>query len=188
MGYNLTAQWTKDSNHHSPDVLSGTHSEDTIAEHDAQLNPEVTISEIRALSSTDGNIPTRLQDLCNKAAQDSQYQQLHSIILNGFPAHHHQLPETCKQFWAIKEHLSIDDVLIVYGCWLLIPKTMRPQVISDLHEAHQGIVRTKQWACLTVYCPGIDNDIENIITACQLCQDHLPSNPKEPIVSKPKPL
>ena len=25
-------------------------------------------------------------------------------------------------------------------------------------------------------------------TACQLCQDHLPSNPKEPIVSKPKPL
>ena len=193
MGYNLTAQWTKGSNHHAADALSrhptkDPHSEDTIAEHDTQLNPEVTISEIRALSSTDANIPTRLQDLRVKAAQDSQYQELHSIILNGFPAHRHQLPETCKQFWASKEQLNIDDSLIVHGCRLLIPKTMRPQVIADLHEAHQGIIRTKQRARLTVYWPGINNDIENVITACQLCQDHLPSNPKEPIVSKPKPL
>ena len=127
---------------------------------------------------------TWLQDLRDKTAQDSQYQELHSIILNGFPAH--QLLETCKQFWAIKEHLSIDDGLIVYGCQLLIPKTMCPQVIAELHEAHQGIVCTKQWAYLTVYWLDIDNDIENVITACQLCQDHLPSNPKEPIVSKPK--
>ena len=65
---------------------------------------------------------------------------------------------------------------------------MRPQIIADLHEAHQGMVCTKQRARLTVYRPGIDNDIENVITACQLCQDHLPSNPKEPIASKPKPL
>ena len=41
---------------------------------------------------------------------------------------------------------------------------------------------------LTVYWPGIDNDIDNIITSCQLCQDHLPSNPKEPIISKPRPM
>ena len=99
-----------------------------------------TISEIWALSSTDANIPTRLQNLRDKAAQDSQYQELYSIILNGFPAHCHQLLETYKQFWAIKEHLSIHDGLIVYGCQLLIPKTMHPQVIADLHEAHQGMV------------------------------------------------
>ena len=188
MGYNFTAQWTKGSNHQALDALSrhptkDPHSEDMIAEHDEQLNPEVTISEIRALSSTGSILPTRLQDLHDNAAEDPAYQDLHTIILNGFPAHRHQLPESCKQFWAIKEHLSIDDGLIVYGSQLLIPRTMRPKVLADLHEAHQGIVRTKQWARLTVYWPGIDNDIENIITACQLCQDHLPSNPREPIVA-----
>ena len=193
MGFNFTTQWTKGSDNHAPDALSrhpttDPNREDTIAEHDAQLNPEVPISEIRALSSMDSVIPTRLQDLHDKAAQDSQYQELHSIILNGFPAHRHQLPETCKLFWAVKEHLSIDDGLIVHGCRLLIPRAMRPQVLADLHEAHQGIVHTKQRARLTVYWPSIDNDIDNVITACQLCQDHLPSNPKEPIVSKRKPL
>jgi len=60
-------------------------------------------------------------------------------------------------------------------------------VLADLHEVHQGTVCTKQRARLTVYWPGINNDIDNIIAACQLCQDHLPSNPKEPIVSKPRP-
>lgn len=121
-----------------------------------------------------------------KAAQDPQYQELHSIIRNGFPAHRRQLPETCKPFWAVKEHLSIDDCLIVYECWLLIPRAKRPQVLADLQKSHQRTVRTKQRAHLTVYWPGIDNDIDNVIIACQLWKDHLPSNPKEPIVSKPK--
>ena len=30
---------------------------------------------------------------------------------------------------------------------------------NQLHEAHQGMVRTKQRAHLTIYWPGLDNDI-----------------------------
>ena len=48
-------------------------------------------------------------------------------------------------------------------------------------------MRTKQRARLTVYWPGIDNDIENMVIACAMCQDHLPSNPKETIQQKPTP-
>ena len=64
---------------------------------------------------------------------------------------------------------------------------MCSQVLSQLHDSHQGLVRTKQRARLSVYWPGIDNDIDNTILACQQCQDHLPSNPKEPIIQKPRP-
>jgi len=161
--------------------------EDTMAETDSQLCPEITISEIWAVSCMGSTLPTHLQGLKDEAAQDKAYQELYSTILNGFSAYCHQLPETCKQFRAIKEHLSIDHGLIVCGCRLLIPRVMWHQVLADLYEAHQDIVYTKQRACLTVYWPWINNDIENIITTCQLCQDHLSSNPKEPIVPK-KPL
>ena len=64
---------------------------------------------------------------------------------------------------------------------------MRKQVLSDLHDSHQGAVRTRQRARLTIYWPGIDNDIENIVLSCKQCQDHLPSNHKEPICLKPTP-
>ena len=57
-----------------------------------------------------------------------------------------------------------------------------------LHESHQGSVRIKQRARLVVYWPGIDNDIDNVILACKQCQDFLPANCKEPIISKPSPV
>ena len=59
---------------------------------------------------------------------------------------------------------------------------------GTIHESHQGSVRTKQRARLTVYWPGMDNAIDNVIFNCQKCQDHLPSNAKEPIIQKPRPL
>ena len=49
-------------------------------------------------------------------------------------------------------------------------------------------MRTKQRACLSIYWPGIDNDIDNIILACQTCHDGLPSNAKEPLIQKPQPV
>jgi len=65
---------------------------------------------------------------------------------------------------------------------------MRHQVLKNLHEAHQEALRTKQRARLTIYWPGIDNDIDNIILNCQQCQGHLTSNVKEPIIQKSQPL
>ena len=129
-----------------------------------------------------------MQELREQAAKDPEYQQLQTVILNGFPSHRQQLPEACRRFWNVREHLSVDDGSIVYGCRLLIPTIMRSQILSDLHDSHQGSVCTKQRARLTVYWPGIDNDIDNIILSCQLCQDHLPAHPKEPLIQKPKPL
>ena len=64
---------------------------------------------------------------------------------------------------------------------------MCKQVLDNLHEAHQGVLRTKQRARLTVYWPGIDNDIENLILTCQHCQDHLPSHTKESIITRSRP-
>ena len=64
---------------------------------------------------------------------------------------------------------------------------MRKETLRHLHDSHQGSIRTKERAHLTVYWPGMNNDIDNIILACQKCQDMLPSNNKEPLISKPKP-
>ena len=63
-----------------------------------------------------------------------------------------------------------------------------PPDITSLHESHQGTVRTRQQARLTVYWPGIDNDIDNVVLKCKQYQDHLPSNPREPIVSPSRPF
>ena len=192
MGYNFTAHWVKGSKNDAPDALSrhpiqDPEMTDALAELDIHDDPDMSIAEIRAISDQH-NESLRLQELRKHAEQDEQYQLLRSLILNGFPKHRKQLPESCRKYWNVHQHLTLDDDLIVYGCRLLIPSTMRKQVLANLHEAHQGTVRTKQRARLTVYWPGLDNDIDNLILTCQQCQDHLPSNTKEPIILKERPL
>ena len=118
----------------------------------------------------------RLQDLRRLVTQDKEYQHLKAIILRGFLNHRGELPDSCKQYWQVRHNLTIDDDLIVYGCRLLIPR-----------QAHQGMVRTKQRARLTIYWPGLDNDIDNMVSQCTQCQTHFPSHPKEPLISKPRP-
>ena len=65
---------------------------------------------------------------------------------------------------------------------------MHAKVLSHLHDAHQGSTCTKQRAHLTVYWPVMHHDVDQVILACKQYQDHLLSQPKEPIIMKPKPL
>jgi len=123
--------------------VSDPHSDDTLAEFDPHNEPALSITEPRAIT-TDIQDNLKLQDVQDHAANDLEYQQLRDIILQGFPDHRGQLPQSCRSYWNAREHLTIDDNLIVYGFCLLIPSAMRLKMLSHLHESHQGTVRTKQ--------------------------------------------
>jgi len=85
------------------------------------------------------------QELRDKATQDDTYQELHSTVLNGFPAHHHHRMSTAKRYWAVKEHLSVDDGLIAHSC------SPEPCLnISRFYESHQVIFRMNQQTRWTV--------------------------------------
>ena len=147
MAYNFTAKWIKGNINDGPDALSRNpvsdpHSDDALAEFDPHHEPAMSITELRAIK-IDIQDNLRLQDVRYHASQDPDYQQLYHIILNGFPDHRGQLPQACRPYWNVREHLTIDDHLIVYGCRLLIPQAMRHEILSRLHESHQGMVRTK---------------------------------------------
>ena len=90
--------------------------------------------------------------------KSTNWQLLQKAIIQGFPDHRHQLPEECRRYWNTRHQLTIDDGLIVYSCCLVIPTKMWQEVLHQLHESHQELVRTKQRAWLAVYWPGIDND------------------------------
>ena len=120
MGYKFKAWWTKGSSHSAPDTLSHNPvtnpcTKDSLAEYDTQQNPEISMAEIRAISaSSEPLVATSLQDLQEKAANDPEYQQLREIILKGFLDHRQQLPESCRRFWSVREHLSLVLNLFVH--------------------------------------------------------------------------
>ena len=117
---------------------------DLHAERDADNELEVTAAEIRAFSSGQGSV--RLEELHQHAELDGCYQPLRHYIMDGFPDHHAQLPDECRRYWNVRDRLSVDDGMIVYGCRLLIPAAMRREVLSSLHDSHQaGFHREGEW-------------------------------------------
>ena len=148
MGYNFTAEWRKGKLNNAPDALSRypvsvPSLQDMHAECDVRSNPEPSIAELR-VAANEGKENVHMKEVRRYAERDPVYQVVKKMVLKGFPAHRSQMPEECRRFWSVREHLTVDDDLIVYGCRLLIPLEMRHQTLAHLHESHQGVVRTKQ--------------------------------------------
>ncbi len=196
LAYNFVAKWQKGKENNAADALSrhpctqSAHRED-LAEFDVDIHGSLscvksaTLAEIRVLHGD--NLNLRLQELWEYATDDSVNQDLLRLIHDGFPAHKGDLPQHLKQFWGSRHHLSVDNGFIVYGCRLFIPTLFRSTILGRLHEAHQGVTRSKDRARLSIYWPGIDQAIESYIANCKFCQDSLPSHCREPIITKLRP-
>ncbi|XP_050533909.1 uncharacterized protein K02A2.6-like [Daktulosphaira vitifoliae] len=88
-----------------------------------------------------------------------------------------------KHYWKLRNEIYLENGLIYYGSRLVIPKVMRQYIIKKLHEPHFGISKTKARAKQLFYYPGINNEIENWISACPVCLKFSSSKTKEPLKS-----
>ncbi len=52
---------------------------------------------------------------------------------------------------------------------VLIPTSLRSQILDELHETHLGISKIKQLARHYVYWPGIDRVTERLVKGCESC-------------------
>ena len=53
---------------------------------------------------------------------------------------------------------------------MIVPKSLREEMKHLLHVGHLGIVKIKERARDTLYWPGINADLENIVNTCDTSQ------------------
>ncbi|XP_037520544.1 uncharacterized protein K02A2.6-like [Rhipicephalus sanguineus] len=80
------------------------------------------------------------------------------------------------------DELSVCDGILLKGPRNVIPSSLRPVVLTLLHEGHQGINRTKTLARELVWWPGISADIASLVSNCEQCASTR-VNLAEPLVS-----
>ena len=84
---------------------------------------------------------------------------LREVIESGMPESRNDLPSD----------LHTTDGIIVYKDRIVIPPTLRGEVLTALHAAHQGVSSMITKAEASVFWPGITSDINNIRNTCQAC-------------------
>ena len=64
---------------------------------------------------------------------------------------------------------------------MIIPKTLREDILRQLHLGHMGIESMRRLARETVFWPHITKDIEQLVKQCAACQEHQARQQKEPL-------
>ncbi|KAI5715463.1 hypothetical protein M8J77_016422 [Diaphorina citri] len=61
---------------------------------------------------------------------------------------------------------------------VVIPTSLRSQILAELHETHLGVTKMKQLSRRYVYWPNIDRDIERLVRSCEACAKIKTNPPK----------
>ena len=94
---------------------------------------------------------------------------LKHIIQQGWPKTVKEVPQEIQKYWTFHEELTIEDRLILKGTRIMIPDKMREDILKQIHEGHLGLNKCQMRAKETVYWPGLNDQLENLILNCQLC-------------------
>lgn len=115
--------------------------------------------------------------------KDESLRLIKDYCKNGWPNHKSKCPLMAKYFFRLRNDILLDDDVLFYHDRVIIPKNMRQMILMKLHEPHFGVTKTQQRARSSIFWPNINNDIENIVSYCRVCQDNAPQNRKEPMIA-----
>ena len=131
---------------------------------------------IRFVASEATPIAMSTRDIERASEDDPELQEVRNCLLDGKWQN-----ISFKEYLPIRNELSAIGKLVLRGTRIIIPESLRDQVLELAHEGHPGIVSMKRRLRTKVYWPGIDKHIEKSCKSCYGCQ--LVSQP-----SKPEPM
>ncbi|MES9881311.1 MAG: RNase H-like domain-containing protein [Sedimenticola sp.] len=118
---------------------------------------------------------------------DFQLQILKPTILEGFLDKKSDCPKTIVEFWNVRNELSYieSNGLLMKGSKVIIPHSMRKEMLQKIHVGHLWIEKCKRRARHAMYWPGMNQRITEIVQACSICMSHRPKQTSEPLMPHP---
>ena len=92
------------------------------------------------------------------------------------------LPTPLQTYWGFKDELYVIESVPFKGHKMLIPKSLRTQVLEGLHAANQGVTGMLANAREHFFWPGLDAAVRQMRIQCRQCNEQAPSQHAEPIV------
>ncbi|XP_036347710.1 uncharacterized protein K02A2.6-like [Rhagoletis pomonella] len=135
------------------DCLSRAPAKDSSNRFTYFLDDEVNAIQIETVNTISTNIVTAIS-IAKETGNDPELAELRTKLINGKI----QDPE-----------YTIQSDIVLKGQRVMIPKSLRGEILKELHYTHLGIVKMKQMARRYCYWKGIDADIENLVKSCHDC-------------------
>ena len=94
--------------------------------------------------------------------------------------YHKKVPDELQAYWTFWEEITVEDGLVLKGTRIVISKNKHNQILTMIHEGHLGLRKCKLWVKDTVYWPGINEQLEQLVSNCKLCLKYSKAKGKQP--------
>ena len=129
--------------------------------------------------------PERLKEIQTEQDRDEVCKKVKEFCQTSWPDNS-VLKGELNSYAKVKDELSVNEDLLLRGSRLIIPTSLRPEILNKLHSAHQGVVKCLERAKHSVWWPGVRRDIISIVEKCTVCCKHRVQH-AEPLIPSPFP-
>ena len=124
----------------------------------------------------------KLKEFKKETSKDTILQCLQKQIKAGWPNSGNLVDPIIVCYFSNRHELTHQDGLILKGNRIVAPSSMRKELLTILHQGHQGIEAIKNRARYAIYWPNINGQLEDVVKKCDVCQEHQRHYSAEPLM------
>ena len=104
-------------------------------------------------------------------------------LMTGWPLTKEEVPVCIREYWNYKKELTVQDGVLYKGIKVIVPASMRPQMIARAHSSHLGPDACVRRASDVLFWPSKVHQVKDQVQNCEVCNDFLARQLKEPLMT-----
>ena len=101
------------------------------------------------------------------------------MVLTGWPYMKEEKPFTVREYWTFQDEISVQNGVLFRGQVVIIPKSLRPEMLTPIHSSHVGGDACYRQARETLYWPNMQAEIKDFVSSCTTCNKYAHEQQKE---------
>ena len=115
---------------------------------------------------------SRLDEIRSELKKDEILKVVIHHVEHGWPENRRDVYGQMVKFWNERGNLTVHEGLLLRGKQIVIPSSLRTDILHHLHDGHQGITKTRENANSSVWWPRLSKDIEKTVKNCVVCEKY----------------
>ncbi|UYV77603.1 K02A2.6-like, partial [Cordylochernes scorpioides] len=162
-----------------------------------ELNFEVYLNDDKSIYQEIENIKliefinistATAEQIRQQNCKDQTRQVLVNLIRKGWPKSKYKVPREAMEYWKFRDELTEQDGIIYKGQKVIIPKTLRSELLNRVHASHHGVAASLAKARQAIFWPGMNQSIKEKVEKCKACLAYQPNQTKETLMCHETPI
>lgn len=114
-------------------------------------------------------------ELRDKSVMDAEFEKIREALKSG------KWSSELKRYETVQSELTVIGGILLRGHKIVVPKSLRQQLLNIIHEGHPGISRMKSRLRQSYWWPGMSKEAEDTVKKCNGCRLMAMNLPAEPL-------